>query len=56
MKQVTWKLTLPYAKKIANEILFYILKNSNRDSINPEGWDGGRMGGSFKSEGIYVYL
>ena len=24
--------------------------------INLEGWDGERMGGSFKKEGIYVYL
>ena len=24
--------------------------------INLEGWDGERMGGRFKKEGIYVYL
>ena len=24
--------------------------------INLEGWDGGEMGGSFKREGMYVYL
>ena len=24
--------------------------------INLEGWEGGEMGGSFKREGMYVYL
>ena len=34
MERVTWKLTLPYVKYIANENLLYGSGNSNRDSIS----------------------
>ena len=40
MERVTWKLTLPYIKEIANGNLLYGSGNSNRGSINLEGWDG----------------
>ena len=40
MERVTWKLTTPCVKQIANEDLLYDLGNSNRGSINLEGWDG----------------
>ena len=58
MESVTQKLTLPYVKEIAKRYLLYSSGNSNRDSINLEGWDGmGReMGGRFRRERIYAYL
>ena len=34
MKRVTWKLTLPYVKQIANGSLLYGSGNSNRDSVS----------------------
>ena len=34
MERVTWKLTLPYVKKIANRNLLYGSGNSNRDSVS----------------------
>ena len=40
MERVTWKLTTPCVKQIANEDLLYDSGNSNRGSINLEGWDG----------------
>ena len=41
MERVTWKLTLPYVKQIANRNLLYGSRNSNRGSvINLEGWNG----------------
>ena len=41
MKRVTWKLTLPYVKEIANGNLLFDSGNSNRGSVvNLEGWDG----------------
>ena len=52
-----WKLTLPYVKYIANGNLPYGSGNSNRVSILTErGGMGRKVGGSFKREGIYVYL
>ena len=39
MERVTWKLTLPYVKYIANGNLLYGSGNSKRGSINLEGWD-----------------
>ena len=33
MERITWKLTLPYAKYIANGNLLYGSGNSNRGSI-----------------------
>ena len=52
MERVTWKLTLPYVKQIANGNLLYHSGNSNR-GYQPRGvgW-----GGTFKKMGIYVYL
>ena len=57
MEGVTWKLTLPYTKQIAEGNLLYGSGNSNRASVSTQ--KGGRwreMGGSFKREGIHVYL
>ena len=34
VERVTWKLTLPYVKKIANRNLLYGSGNSNRDSVS----------------------
>ena len=57
MTRVTWKLTLPYVKQLANGNLLYDSGNSNRGSVSTE--RGGmvrEMGGRFKREGICVYL
>ena len=57
MERVTWKLTLPYVKQIANRNLLYGSGNSNRGSVSTQrGGMGREMGGRFKREGIYVYL
>ena len=57
MERVTWKLTLPYVKQIANGNLLYGSGNSNRGSVSiSRGGMGWEMGGRFKREGIYVYL
>ena len=57
MERVTQKLTLLNIKQIANGNLLYGSGNSNRGSVSTqrEG-DGREMEGSFKREGIYVYL
>ena len=34
MERVTWKLTLPYVKSIANGNLPYVSGNSNRGSVS----------------------
>ena len=34
MERVTWKLTLPYVKYIANRNLLYGSGNSNRESVS----------------------
>ena len=34
MERVTWKLTLPYVKLIANRNLLYVSGNSNRVSVS----------------------
>ena len=44
MERVTWKLTLPYVKEIANGNLLYGSGNSNGICINLEGWDAGGDG------------
>ena len=53
MERVTWKFTLSYIKYIANGDLLYGSGHSNRAVYQPRvvGW-----GGTFKREGIYVYL
>ena len=47
-ERVTWKLTLPYVKQIANGNLLCGSGNSNRDSHHPRGvrWGGRWEGGS----------
>ena len=57
MERVTWKLTLPYVKQIANGNLLYVSGNSNRGSVSTKrGGMGREMGGRFKREGIFVNL
>ena len=53
MERVTWKLTLPYIKQIANGNLLYGSGTQIGALYKPRGvgW-----GGRFKREGIYVYL
>ena len=47
-QRVTWKLTLPYVKQIANRNLLYGSGNSNRGSVSTRrGGVGREMGGSF---------
>ena len=41
-ERVTWKLTLPYVKQIANGNLLNVSGNSNRGSVPTWGWDGDR--------------
>ena len=57
MERVTWKLTLPYVKQIANRNLLYGSGNSNRGSVSTQRGEMGRgMERNFKREEIYVYL
>ena len=54
---VTWKVTLPYVKHIANGNLLYDSENSNQDSVTTRvvGW-GGRWEGSSRGKGhMYTY-
>ena len=46
MEGVTWKLTLPYVKQLANRNLLYGLGNSNRAlyELRGVGWGGRREG------------
>ena len=55
MERVTWKLTLPYIKYIADRNLLYGSGNSNRGSVSTSRM-GREMEGSFKRKGTYVYL
>ena len=57
MKRVTWKLTLPYVKQIANRNLLYGSGKSNGRSVSTQrGGMGRKMGGRFTREERYVYL
>ena len=57
MERVTWNLTLPYVKYIANENLpVWLRKLKQGLCINLGGGMGKEKGGRFKREGIYVYL
>ena len=57
METVTWKLTLPYVKKIANENLLCDSGNSNRGSITTKrGGMGRETGWRFMRERTSVYL
>ena len=58
-ERVTWKLTLPYVKQIANGNLLYSSGNVNGAGewgsgfcINLEGWDGEGVSKVY----IYVYI
>ena len=55
MQRVTWKLTSPYAKYIANGCLLYGSGNSNMGFVSTyrDGF-GREMGGRFKREGVCV--
>ena len=57
MERVTWKVTLPYVKQIANGNLLYGSENSDRGSVSARGvgW-GGRWEGGSKGRGhMYTY-
>ena len=57
MERVTWNLTLPYVKYIANGNLpVWLRKLKQGLYIILEGWDGEGDGKWFKRERIYVYL
>ena len=57
LERVTWKLTIPYVKYIANGNLLWDSGNSNRSSITIyKGGMGKEMGGRFRREGTCVYL
>ena len=57
VERVTWKLTLLYVKQRAKGNLLYGSGNFNRGSVfTYRGGLGKEMGGSFKREGIHVYL
>ena len=53
MERVTWKLTLPYVKLMANENLLCDSRNSKGLCNNLKGWDG--EGGSKRRGHIYTY-
>ena len=48
MERVTWKLTLPPVKQIANRNLLYVSGNSNRGSVST--WSDG-LGREVQQEG-----
>ena len=55
MERVTWKLTLPYVKEIANGHLLCGSGNSNRGSVSTSrGGMGRAMGGKYKGR-RYMY-
>ena len=58
MERVTWKLTLPHVKQIANGNLLYDSGNSNRGSVSTQrGGMEREMGGRFKRWGhMYTQL
>ena len=52
MERVTWKLTLPCLKQIANGNLLYGSVNSNRSSVSTlDGWDVEGDGGEVQKRG-----
>ena len=56
-ERVTWELTLPYVKQIANGNLVYGSGNSNRGSVSTYRGEMGReMGEGFKREGIRISI
>ena len=56
MERVIWKLTLTYGIRQPMGICGMAQENQTGFCINLEEWDGEGDGGSFKREGIYVYL
>ena len=55
-ERVTWKLTLPYVKQIANRNLMYVSRNSNRGSTSRGvGWEWRWEGGSRGRGHMYTY-
>ena len=56
MERVTWKLTLPYVKQIANrEFAVWLRKLKQGLCINLEGWDGEGDGKEFqKGKGMCI--
>ena len=55
-ERVTWELTSPYVKLIANGNLLYGSGNSNSGSVSAlNSGMGKEKGGSSKGEGMYVY-
>ena len=56
MERVTWKLTMPFVKLIANGNFLYDLGTSNRDSVTICSGVGRDMGGRFGKEGTWVHL
>ena len=57
MESVTWKLTLPYVKQIANGNLLYGSGNSNRGSVSTWGeGDGEGDGREVQKEGDICIL
>ena len=56
-ERVTWQLTLPYVKHIANGNLLDDSGNSSWGSVRTEkGRMGRKTGGRFKRKRTYVYL
>ena len=53
MEKVTWKLTLPYVKQIANMCMTQ--ETQTGPCINLEGWDG-EGGGREVQEGADIYI
>ena len=56
MERVTWKLTLPYVKYSQREFPAWLRKLKQGLCTTYRGGVGQEMRGSFKREGIYVYL
>ena len=55
MERVTWKLTVPCVKQIANGNVLCVSGNSNGLCINLEGWDGEGDGREVQKGGdIYI--
>ena len=50
MERVTWKLTLPYVKQIANGICYMAQETQTGSVSTQRGWMGWEMGGRFKRD------
>ena len=57
MERVTWKLTIPYGKEMANRNLRYDSGNSNMGCVTIyKGETGKEMEGRLRREGTWMYL